>query len=101
MLLGTGMFQMGVNDNYDGVLKFTNSWTIAMLLKHIAFGSIVIVSFIIHFGLSPAVERAALLASQNKSNELDVLLQREHKLTWVLIGLGGIVLACTAVATAL
>lgn len=101
LLLGTGMFQMGVNDNYDGVLHFTNSWTIAMLLKHIAFGGIVVISLLIHFGLSPSVERAALLASQNKPNELDALLERESKLTWVLLGLGGMVLACTAVATAL
>ena len=92
---------MGSNTHYAGVLKFTNSWTIAILLKHIAFGGIILVTLLIHFGLSPAVERAALLASQNKPNELDALLQRENKMTWALLGLGGIVLACTAVATAL
>lgn len=101
LLLGTGMLQMGVNDNYEGVLQFTNTWSIAMLLKHIAFGGIVILSLLVHFGLSPAIERAVLLASQNKPNELDALLQRESKLTWSFLGLAGIVLCCTAIATAL
>ena len=100
VLLGTGMLQLGVNDNYDGVLTFENTWSLAMLLKHIAFGGMIVIAGIIQFGIVPATERATILASRGDSSELDIILHRErHLLRWML-GLGLMVLLFTAIATA-
>lgn len=100
-LLGTGMVQMSVDDNYAGFLTFSNTWTIAILLKHIAFGGMVILAFLLQFGLVPAIERANLLASRGQSNDLDALLERQTRLTRLTLGLGLLVLVFTAIATAL
>lgn len=100
LLLGTGMLQTGANENYDGVLTFENTWTIAMLFKHIAYGGMIVVAGLVQFGVVPALERATLLVSRGATDELDILLQREKRLFYVSLGLGIVVLFFTAVATA-
>jgi uncharacterized membrane protein len=101
VLLGTGMIQMSANDNYDGLLQFTNTWSIAMLLKHIAYAGMVVIAGLIQFGIAPALERANLLASKGKQpEEWAKLLKRERQFTWLMGGLGILVLFFTAIATA-
>lgn len=100
LLLGTGMLQTGANENYDGLLTFENTWTIAMLFKHIAYAGMVVVAGVVQFGVVPALERATLLASRGNTEELDILLQRERRLFYASLALGIVVLFFTAIATA-
>lgn len=101
MLLGTGMVQMSADDNYEGFLAFENTWSLAMLSKHLAFGGMIVLAIFIQFGVASAIERATLLASKGQSTALDKLLQRESRLNQIMLGLGIVVLVFTAIATAL
>lgn len=100
LLLGTGMVQTGANENYEALLTFTNTWTQAMLFKHLAFGGMIVVAGILQFGIAPAIERASLLAARGQANELETILAREARLTQIMLGLGVLVLVFTAIATA-
>lgn len=101
LLLGTGMVQMSVDEHYEGFMSFGNTWAVAMLLKHLAFGGMVILSILIQFGLTPAIERAALLAIRGQENDLALLLARQDRFMQWSLGLGLAVLVFTAIATAL
>lgn len=100
LLLGTGMVQTGANENYEALLTFTNTWTQAMLFKHLAFGGMIVVAGILQLGIAPAIERANLLAARGQTNELETILAREARLTRIMLGLGILVLVFTAIATA-
>jgi len=103
ILLGTGMIQMSLDENYLGVLDFSNQWSVAMLLKHTAFVGMVVCSLTIQYGIVPTLERTTLLIAKGKATdaEIEPLRQREVRLTWLNNGLGILVLAFTAWATAL
>lgn len=103
VLIVTGLFQMTANPNYEGVLAFDNDWSRAMLFKHIAFAGMVVCGLLLQFGVVPALERASLLAERGKGDpvEWERLRRREVRLTWMNVGLGLLVLAFTAWATAL
>lgn len=102
VLLMTGVVQTGADDNYGGMLDFSNDWSQAILGKHIAFiGMMAIVGFL-QFGLEPALERAKLLASRGQAlDDLNRLRERQRLLTRVNLGLSIVVLIFTAIATAL
>jgi uncharacterized membrane protein len=102
VLILTGMFQMVGDPNYKGFLEFSNTWSIAMLLKHVSIIGMVGVGLILQFGTLPALERAAILLKRGKrdADEYEHLLRREARLTWVNTFLGMAVLAFTAWATA-
>ena len=101
LLLGTGMVQMGANPEYGGFFEFSNTWSLAMLLKHIAFGGMILVILWIQFSIVPELERATLLATQkNETSELQRILRQEKLSSRILLGLGGLVLIFTAVMTA-
>ncbi len=101
LLLGTGMVQMGASPEYDGFFAIDNTWSVAMLLKHIVFGGMILVMLWIQFGIVPELERATLLATQsNATADLERILNREKQLTQILLGLGALVLVFTAVMTA-
>jgi uncharacterized membrane protein len=100
VLLGTGMVQMAADPNYEGLLTFENTWSVAMLLKHIAFGGMVLVMLVLQFAIVPAVERAILLANKGQPGQLAAIQYRESRLNMLLIGLGTVVLIFTAIATA-
>ncbi len=100
MLVGTGLVQMSGDPNYEGFLTFENTWSFAMLLKHVAFAGMVGLTLLTQFSLAPEIERAILLASKGQPNPLESLLAREVRLMWGLAGLGVIVLVFTAIATA-
>lgn len=101
LLLGTGMIQMSADPNYKGFLAIENTWSVAMLLKHLAFGGMILILMFVQFGLIPRLEREHLLASRGQPNELDMLLRREARLTIFQLLLGVVVLIFTAVATAI
>lgn len=101
VLIVTGLFQMDKSPNYDGLLQFTNDWSRAILIKHIATLVMIGIGVLMQFSLIPALERAALLASRGKdAGDLERLRRRERSLTLINTVFGVLVLACTAVATA-
>src|SRR5215475_1643024 len=74
VLIVTGLFQMGKSPHYDGFLQITNDWTRAILLKHVAVLGMLVVGFIMQWGIMPALERATLLVQRGKeSPDLDRL----------------------------
>jgi uncharacterized membrane protein len=103
MLIVTGLIQMSGNKNYVGVLQFSNDWAKAILLKHIAVAGMIVCGLILQFTVTPALERASLLAEKGKGDptEWAKLRRREVRLTWINVLLGMAVLAFTAWATAI
>ncbi len=104
VLIVTGMFQMSADPNYDGMLVFDNDWSRAILLKHVAILGMVIAGAVVQWGVAPAQERLALLRARGKAappEEEARLAGRERALNLLSLGLGLVVLAFTAVATAL
>lgn len=103
VLIVTGLFQMTADPNYEGVLQFTNEWSRAILLKHIAIGGMVICGLAMQFWVVPALERATLLMEHSKGNpdEWARLHRLEVRLTWINLTLGVLVLAFTAWATSI
>ena len=103
VLLLTGFIQMSGDEHYEGMLQFGNEWSVAMLLKHLAFLGMILFGLLLQFGTAPALERAQLLADRGKGDPAEVtrLTRRETRLSWITLVLGVAVLAFTAWATAL
>jgi uncharacterized membrane protein len=103
VLVVTGLFQMTADPNYEGVLQFTNAWSQAILLKHIAVAGMVVCGVVLQFWVAPALERASLRAERAKDDrdEWTRLRRFEVRLTWINVTLGVLVLAFTAWATAI
>lgn len=103
VLIGTGMFQMSANPNYQGFLAIDNSWSMAILLKHIAIGLMVLAAAYLTWGLMPRLERLALLRHAGRPVDAaeEARLQRREEL-WLRISLGlsALVLVLTAWARA-
>ena len=101
ILLATGMFQLSANSNYQGFLAIDNRWSLVMLLKHIAFLLMVIISAYLTWGLLPRIQRAALKKGQGLGSPESALLhQREQTIFNLNLILGVIILALTALARA-
>ena len=100
VLIGTGMIQLGANPNYTGFLGIDSSWAVAILLKHIAFGGILLLSAYQTWGLIPAIERIALLQARGKASqeEQDALRHRESRILLLNTLLSVVVLFFTALA---
>jgi uncharacterized membrane protein len=103
LLVVTGLVQMAGDVNYDGMLQFTNEWSRVILYKHIAIFGMFICGLGLQYWVSPALERATLLAEHHKGDpaELERLRRNESRLTWVNLVLGVLVLGFTAWATAI
>jgi len=99
-LIVTGLSQMAVNPNYNGLLKIDNAWAWAILLKHAAFGVMALAGAYSVWGLTPAITRLALLESKGKlsGDELATLRRREERLNQINFACALIVLMLTAVA---
>jgi uncharacterized membrane protein len=99
VLLASGMLQMSSNPNYDGFLSIQGLWAGSILVKHIMFGVMVLVSGYITWGLIPALKRAALLqAHGNAVQEAEILHKREIFLLRLNLIFGILVLLLTAIA---
>lgn len=103
LLLVTGFVQMTNNDNYSGFLVLDGVWAWAMLLKHIAFVGMVIITLYMQFGLHPEMERTAVLLAKKPelaATEQATLHQRETRLLWLNAACALFILLCTAVMSA-
>lgn len=103
LLLITGFVQMTNDANYSGFLAIDSTWAWAMLVKHIAFGLLAVVTAYLQFSLYPAVDRLALLADKRPhlaQEEQQKLARREKQVLWLNLACAAAILFCTAVATA-
>ena len=103
VLIFTGLTQMAGDPNYDGVLQFTNTWSVVILLKHVVIVGMLIAGGILQWGITPTLDRQNLLAQRGKQDAAVItrLHRTEVQLTWINVILGALVLGLTAWATAL
>jgi len=99
VLITTGLVQMGVSPNYQGFLRISNLWTVAIFIKHLAFLLMVAISAYISWGVLPAMRRLALMRAKN-SKDVVRLQRRERSLLRLNLILGVIILGLTALARA-
>jgi uncharacterized membrane protein len=103
LLLITGFVQMTNDENYTGFLQVDSLWGWAILLKHIAYGGMVVMTVVLQFVLYPAMGRTALLAQSRPEAaeaETDRLGRREIRLLRLNVVCAMLVLLFTAIATA-
>jgi uncharacterized membrane protein len=99
ILTFTGLVQMEANPNYTGILTISNSWALAICLKHLVFFGMISVSAYLTWGLAPKLRRAALTRVKNASQQADrVVLTHFQQLVWLNLVLGLLVLVFTALA---
>lgn len=108
VLIVTGLIQMAGDEHYDGMLQFTNDWSRAILIKHIAVGGMFLCGLALQYTVIPALDRARLLLERGNpaaqtlaAADIERLRRRESRLTWLNVILGVLTLAFTAWATAL
>lgn len=99
ILVGTGLIQMSASPNYQGFLRFSNLWSVAILGKHLAFLLMVTISAYISWWVLPAMQRLALMKAKD-SEEVTRLQRRERTLLRLNLILGAIILGLTALARA-
>jgi uncharacterized membrane protein len=99
VLTVTGLFQMSASPSYQGFLKFDNRWAIAILIKHLLFLVMIVVSAYITWGVLPGMRRAAILRSQGHPAGQSIKIEREEvRLQRLNLILGVLILALTAIA---
>jgi len=101
ILVGTGLFQMSANPNYQGFLAVNNRWAVAILLKHLVFALMMVISAYLTWGLLPRMRRAALQRLKQPDERGAIALHdQEARLVQINLLLGVLVLALTALARA-
>jgi uncharacterized membrane protein len=101
VLVGTGLFQMSANPNYQGLLQVSNRWALAILVKHLVFLLMTGVSAYLTWGLLPALRRLALVRARGHPADGAAALEaRERRLIMINLVLGIIILGLTALARA-
>jgi len=101
ILIGTGLLQMSANPHYQGFLAFSNSWGVAILLKHVVFLGMLAVNAVQSWQILPAMKRQVLRQMKGlEMEEFDRLQRRSARLMRLNLALGVIVLAFTAMARA-
>jgi uncharacterized membrane protein len=103
ILLITGFFQMTNDRNYTGFLSVDSTWAWAILLKHIAYGAMVIITVAVQAYLYPAMSRLSLLAEKRPdlaAAKQEKLQRQEIRLLRLNLLFAVAVLLFTAVATA-
>lgn len=103
LLIVTGLTQMAGDPNYDGVLQFTNTWSVVILLKHGVIVGMLIAGAVLQWNIVPELDRQSLLATRGKADAAVIarLRRRETWIVWINLLLGALVLGLTAWATAL
>lgn len=98
VLVGTGMFQMSASPSYQGFLSITNTWAVAILIKHLVIGLLVGLSAYSTWGMAPALQRLSLLRSRGKGSDVEfaALQKKEEWLIRVNLGITIVVLLLTA-----
>ena len=103
VLIATGMFQMSAHPAYEGFLTISNAWAVAILIKHIMVGFMVLTGAYLTWGIMPSLRRMALLraAGQNLDAAKDLALhKRESRVLTINLILSILVLLLTAIARA-
>ena len=103
VLLITGFVQMTNDSNYNGFLTVDSLWAWAILLKHVAFAGLVVLTAYVQFSLYPAMTRLSLVAEkrpQLAAEERARLSRREGQFLWLNLACAALILLFTAVATA-
>lgn len=101
LLVLTGMFQMSVNEHYDGFFSVSTQWSLAILIKHLLGIVLVVFSAVQTWEVIPAIRRAILRSKKtDNAAELDVLRRREVLLLRTNFGLSILILLATAFARA-
>lgn len=96
LLVATGLTQMSAHPDYKGFLQLENTWSLALLAKHVTIGLMVALAAYQTWFLGPRLERAALLGASSEDGPASArLLQR---LLSANFALGIIVLGLTAIA---
>ena len=102
LLAGTGLIQMSANPNYHGFLAIDNRWAVAILVKHLLFLVMVVVSAYMTWIILPQLRRLALRRARGIDAENDTtILESTRRETWLLrlnLIFGVFVLAVTAIA---
>lgn len=101
LLVLTGLFQMSVNEHYDGFFSVSTQWSLAILIKHLLGIVLVAFSAIQTWEVIPAIRRAILRSKKtDNAAELDALRRREVLLLRTNFGLSILILLATAFARA-
>jgi uncharacterized membrane protein len=103
ILLVTGFYQMTSDPNYTGFLSVDSTWAWAILLKHIAYGMMVLITVVVQAYLYPAMSRLSLLEEKRPAlaaAERQKLQRQEIRLLRLNLLFAVVVLLFTAVATA-
>lgn len=101
VLLVTGLFQMSASPNYLGFLSISNRWATSILIKHILFLGMIVLSAYMTWGLFPAIRRNALLiAKGSDAKEGGDLESREIFLLRLNLLFSVLILGLTALARA-
>lgn len=104
VLIATGMFQMSAHPQYSGFLAIDNAWAVAILMKHLVIGGMVLLSAYNTWGLLPQLRRMAILRASGKlvdGSQQSQVQRKERLLLSLLLILSVLVLAFTALARAL
>lgn len=100
LLTGTGLMQMSASPQYEGFLAVTNSWAVAIFIKHIVFFGMAGVSAYLTWFSLPDLQRGALRQAAGKDVDLTALHKRNLLFLRLNFILGIIVLVLTAMARA-
>lgn len=102
VLLLSGMVQLVSSKFYKGLLQLDNTWSVAILLKHLAVVGMIGLAAYVTFSVQPALRRQALLSANGVENPGDAArlqIQQVH-LTRLNLILMVLVLIFTAIASA-
>jgi uncharacterized membrane protein len=101
LLILTGMFQLGANENYESVFSTANNWSSAILVKHLLVVGMIVASSIQTWEIMPSIRRALIRYQNNpEASQLEKLRKRESQLLQINIWLSALVLLATAFARA-
>ena len=103
VLVGTGLFQMSAHPAYKGFLAISNTWAVAILIKHLVIGLMVLAGGYLTWVVMPALQRIALqrAAGGTVNAARDAELRKRESLVLTLnLVLSIVVLLLTAIARA-
>jgi uncharacterized membrane protein len=101
VLTVTGLFQMSANPNYMGLLAIDNTWSAAILIKHLFVGVMVLAGLYGSFVVIPELEKMTLIRLKNPElgdEQRKRLDRREALLLYSNLVLAIIILFLTALA---
>lgn len=98
LLTVSGLFQMADNSNYEGFLNVGNRWAAAILVKHLVFLVMVVLTALLTWKTFPELERQVLLEKAGKAAEMEETITSIERLVGFNFWLGVLTLGLTALA---